>query len=130
MWRQQLGTLAVGTKALHGIKRVPQCSHIWSTVISGKSPPLYCTLTSIILSGTPWRPPWRLMELHVGSWSSMEAHGAPWRLMELHGASMDLRGASTDLHGGLHRPPWSLHGASTDLHGGLHRPPWSLHGPP
>ena len=26
------GTVAVGTKALHGIKEVPQCSHIGSTV--------------------------------------------------------------------------------------------------
>ena len=26
-----VGTLAVGTKALHGIKRVPQCSHLEST---------------------------------------------------------------------------------------------------
>ena len=28
---QQLGTLAVRTKALHGIKRVPQCSNTGST---------------------------------------------------------------------------------------------------
>ena len=57
------------------------------------------------------------MELHGGSWSSMEV-------------STDLHGASTDLHGGLHRPPRSLHGppwrsprTSMELRGGLHGVP-------
>ena len=33
-----MGTLAVGTKTLHGIKRVPQWSHIGSTVYIGEKP--------------------------------------------------------------------------------------------
>ena len=47
-----MGTLAVETKPLHGIKRVPQCNYIGSTsIISGRSPPLYCTLTLISMQG-------------------------------------------------------------------------------
>ena len=42
--------MAVGTKALHRIKRVPQCSHIdrrVNIIISGRIPSLYCTLTTL-----------------------------------------------------------------------------------
>ena len=41
-------------KPLHGIKRVPQCNHIGSTdsIISGRSPPLDCTLVNLH-AGTP-----------------------------------------------------------------------------
>ena len=44
-----MGTLAVETKPLLGIKRVPQCNYIHrvDNIISGRSPPLYCTLTLI-----------------------------------------------------------------------------------
>ena len=39
-----MGTLAVGTKTLHGVKRVPQWNHIGrvNSIISGRSPPLHC----------------------------------------------------------------------------------------
>ena len=101
------------------------------------------------LHGGPHGAPWRLMELHGGSWSSMEAHGAPWRLIEVHGgswSSMEAHGASWRPMEAPCRPPWrspwrpprtstdlhgDLHGASTPLHGDLHGAPWSsmsLHG--
>ena len=40
-------------KSLHGIKRVPQCNYLHrvDSIISGRSPPLYCSITLISIQG-------------------------------------------------------------------------------
>ena len=60
----KVGTLAVETKPLHGFKRVPQCNyHRVESIISGRSPPLYCTLKLISTQGYQSHNPFYLRVL-------------------------------------------------------------------
>ena len=45
------GNIGCKDKSLHGIKRLPQCYHIGrvNSIISGRNPPLYCTLILITM---------------------------------------------------------------------------------